>query len=82
MSLYQINLLMPKVRYMRQGRVFLASGLLRRAIIILVIFILIYSPESFRGTFLLNEHTGEVFAMLFQVIEAVSIFDNVVEIFI
>ena len=30
---------MPKVRCMRQGRVFLASGLLRRAIIILVIFI-------------------------------------------
>ncbi|MDY3132450.1 MAG: hypothetical protein SOW11_00410, partial [Campylobacter lanienae] len=39
MSLYQINLLMPKVRCMRQGRVFLASGLLGRAIIILVIFI-------------------------------------------
>ena len=38
--------------------------------------------RKFRGTFLLNEHTGEVFAMLFQVIEEVSIFDNVVEIFI
>ena len=30
---------MPKVRYMRQGRVFLASGLLKRAVIILAIFI-------------------------------------------